>query len=438
MHMQSQFHDHGTFKTFEHFDPSRTTTKLDPAVYEIEMIETQQGVQLRLSKRGTHFEQGGARYGAHEKYLSLIQENYHHESPSMGVMLVGIKGAGKSLFAEDLGNWGIRAQSVPVLMVMSSIPAPFIRKVVQAVGPCIIYFDEFGKTYEKVTLRDKMIALFSDSDMRGVMFVVTANDYNEFSDPMVDRPGRFRYRLHFAGLSAEDVAEVAAAHGLEEWQTVGLMRYVRTDRIGYDTLASVAEHIKGAKTEDEIRDRLEIINVPRWGWSGVNVVKLVENGKRLRFDKAAYDGQHLTVTCLEGEKFDIERIVQIPLQESRDWYRKAEADITISVGDFKLTFRVAPTGGGSSRVFAVMSNSRIRDPEDRAFVHFENRPRSVGKKETGDTPFDLSAGRGYTSANSPDFHAGIRDVMEDMDEEDRQEMASLFGAIAQAAAAGVG
>lgn len=425
MHMQSQFHDNGPNLTFEHFDPTRTTDHLKPAVYEVEVIETPQGNVFRFAKRGTHFEQGAVRYGSHEKYLAMVQESYSRENPSMGVMLVGVKGAGKSLFAEDLGNWAIRGAGLPVLMVMSPLPPAAIRKFIQAAGPCVVYFDEFGKTYEKPSMRDKMIALFSDSDMRGVLFVVTANDYNEFADPMVDRPGRFRYRLHFAGLTADDVAEVAAAHGLEEWQTVGLMRYVRSDRIGYDTLDSVASIVKGAKTEEEIRERLEIINVPRWGWSGVNVLKLVENGKRLHFDKASYDGKNLLVTCLEGEKNDVERVVQIPLLEDRSWYRKAEAEIEVPIGDYKLTFKVFPTGGGSSRMFSYMANPSIRDPEDRAFVHFDNRPKNKGKDKNGGRPWDLSRNSHENGFSSNDSSYG------GIDPEDDAEMKAVFGDVSE-------
>lgn len=371
--MQSQFHDQGTFYTFEHFDPTKSSQTLPPAVYELDVVE-RQGMQItQLSKRGGDYIQGPVRYGNHDRRLKLIQESYARTNPSMGVMLVGLKGSGKSLFAEDMGNWMIRGNNLPVIMVMSPLPPSIIRKAIQAVGPCMVYFDEFGKSYEKPAMRDKMISLFSDSDLTGVLFIVTANSFEEFVDPMVDRPGRFRFRIKFDGLSPEQVAEVGVAHGLSEERIVGLMRYANTCHIGYDTLDTVAELVKDVATDNEAREKLAVINVPSWGWSGLTINSVSENGRRIVAEEVEYDGATLTIVSLEGENHDQERKIQIPLIETRDWYLKFGAQ-KYTHGDVTISFTSSPSGGGAGRYSLGGNQATAGLPERRAYLVGEARP----------------------------------------------------------------
>lgn len=380
--MQSQFIDHGTAVTYNYIDPSRVSSKLKPAIYELEISDTPSGPVPQLTLRGDLYPSPPIRYGDHTARLKIVQENYNPAGPSMGVLLVGVKGSGKSLFAEDLGNWLVSERRLPVVMVMTQIPVSFIRKAIQAIGPCMVYFDEFGKTYDQSKLRDKMIALFSDSDLRGALFLVTANGYDELADPMINRPGRFKYRINFDGLSPQAVLEVAAHHQLNEELTVGLMRYAMLERSGYDTLDSVAGLIRNCVSDEQARQTLAIINVPGWGQSGVTISCLKEGDRRLIFDKAHYDGSVLTVTALEGERHDIERIISIGLIESREWYETGEEQVYKS-GDFTLTFRPTPTQLSHFALTGALNDNT------RAYVTYLNRKDHATRKSTSEGRYGL-------------------------------------------------
>ena len=396
-HQQYQFHDYSAYFKFNGFDPDRVHQKLPPAVYELRAVETPSGIDLRLQKRDPLFDvPQSTRFGRHLARLEIISNRYSTGNPSMGVLMVGLKGAGKSLFAEDLGNVLITRDAVPVIMVTEPLPASMIREVIKSVGPCMVYFDEYGKTYSKIELREKLLPLFSDSDMRGVLFVITGNHFGEFNDAVMDRPGRFRYRMQFDGLSPEMVMEVAKARGLSDQLAVALVRYCRTHQIGYDTLVTVADIIKGCQTEDEIKARLEIINVPKWAISGVHVTRLLEGETRLKFDDIDYDGEKLTVTALSGEKNDVERKIEIPLLETVELY--GDKPIEVKFGEFTLT---------------VSSHPVYSDSASRAINSGGNRPLRPngfgGKSRLGEHDFTSDEVRRHFEARNHGFNPSYGD-----------------------------
>lgn len=396
-HQSHQFHDYSAYFKFNGFDPDRVHTKLPPAIYELRPVETPSGIDLRLQKRDPLFDvPQSTRFGRHEARLEIISNRYSINNPSMGVLMVGLKGSGKSLFAEDLGNILVTRDAVPVIMVTDALPASMIREVIKAVGPCMVYFDEYGKTYNKIEAREKLLPLFSDSDMRGVLFVITGNHFGEFNDAVMDRPGRFRYRMQFDGLSPEMVMEVARARGLSDKLAVALVRYCRTHQIGYDTLVTVADIIKGCQTEDEIKSRLEIINVPKWALSGVHVNRLLEGETRLMFDDIDYDGETLTVTALSGEKHDIERKIEIPLAETIELY--GDKPIEVKHGEFTLTVQSHP-------VYSEQASRAINSGGNRPL-----RPGGFGNKfRAEDNVFNSDDVRRHFEQNNRGYNPSYGD-----------------------------
>ncbi len=384
--LKSQFVSKGRYKTFSVFDPKDVSETAGQEVYELALIRTPNGEELRLINRGPCFQTPDIpRYGNHTARLDIIENTFYNTEGSMGVMLIGLKGSGKSLFSEDLCNRVMAKRGIPTLMIADTIPGSYIRQAIQAVGPCIVYFDEFGKTYFKNEMRESLLPLFSDTDIKSVLFIVTGNGYHEFNDALIDRPGRFRYRLFFQGLTVDEVIEVAQRNQIPEWAICALVRYANSASLSYDVLTTVCSLIKGCKDESEIRERLSIYNVPYWTQSAVNILQVKEGPTRLRFDEAEYDGQILKITTVSGTEDQItERIISIPLTETLDWYRTEQQ--VVKSGDLEVTFRV---WNPPQKNYLTNKAPGPLTNEERAFVGFGNRSSKQSNKKAwidGDIP----------------------------------------------------
>lgn len=92
-------------------------------------------------------------YGPHESKVAKVMASYNAFPRSLGVILSGAKGIGKSMFARLLSTRAISA-GLPVLIVDEAIPgiASYLESIDQEV---MILFDEFDKTFAHPSDDDK-------------------------------------------------------------------------------------------------------------------------------------------------------------------------------------------------------------------------------------------------------------------------------------------
>lgn len=223
------------------------------------------------------------RFGKHNARVKQITASYDRFGKSNGVLLHGLKGSGKSLLAEELGNWMI-AQDLPVIMVTEPMGAEELGIIIKAIGPCMVYFDEFGKIYNEKVERERLLPLFSDTSFLGVMFVITGNEAEEFSDYLVNRPQRFRYNIGFGtSIDLETLHDIMAKMQVSEHLHKAFEAYVKREsgKLNFDSLLCVIRESAGCKDAIEVADMCEILNVPdfprmQWFVSHVEVVDAPE------------------------------------------------------------------------------------------------------------------------------------------------------------------
>lgn len=224
------------------------------------------------------------RFGKHNARVKQITASYDRFGKSNGVLLHGLKGSGKSLLAEELGNWMI-AQDLPVIMVTEPMGAEELGIIIKAIGPCMVYFDEFGKTYNEKVERERLLPLFSDTSFLGVMFVITGNEAEEFSDYLVNRPQRFRYNVGFGSMiDLETLHDIMAKMQVSEHLHKAFEAYVKQEsgKLNFDSLLCVIRESAGCKDAIEVADLCEILNVPnfprmQWFVSHVEVIDTPED-----------------------------------------------------------------------------------------------------------------------------------------------------------------
>lgn len=182
-------------------------------------------------------------YGVHTEKLEKILSSFKRFSRSMGVILSGDKGIGKSLFAKMICEASIR-EGYPVILVDACCPglARFLESIHQE---CVVLFDEFDKTFRSNNDNDDQAALLSlfDGTTGGKkLFIVTCNELYSLNSYIVNRPGRFHYHFRFDYPSPEDIREYL--HDKLEEECYGeidkVVDFSRKISLNYDCLRSIA------------------------------------------------------------------------------------------------------------------------------------------------------------------------------------------------------
>ncbi len=268
MSMRTVLHDRGGKIHISVFNQKDVVDSITAKVYRIDGNPEDGLFIMPINDR---FNVPERKFGRHREQLALLTGDYDRVGPSIGAMMVGLKGSGKSMLAEDTCNWAI-AKGLPVFLIESAIPVGWLEMVSAAVGPAVFYFDEFGKSYranEDMDQREALLGFFSSSTRMGSMYLVTGNSDVEFSEFMINRPGRFRFRFRFTPPLGEDLDEVLRHHHVDAGLWPMIHAYCLLSDAGYDVLNSVLPMIRQCKTPEEVYAKAEVYNIPRFPDYGV-------------------------------------------------------------------------------------------------------------------------------------------------------------------------
>lgn len=182
-------------------------------------------------------------YGVHTEKLKKVMNSFRLFSRSLGVILSGDKGIGKSLFAKLICEAAVR-EGYPVILVDACYPglARFLESIDQE---CVVLFDEFDKTFRSNDDNDDQAALLSlfDGTTGGKkLFIVTCNELYSLNSYIVNRPGRFHYHFRFDYPTPEDIREYLGDKLIEEarGEIEKVVDFSRKVSLNYDCLRSIA------------------------------------------------------------------------------------------------------------------------------------------------------------------------------------------------------
>lgn len=293
---------------------STITDTLAPYVYTINFDFSDKSFTFK--KKVAKFNLPKHVFGRSDRYYKRIMERYDQKGKSVGMLAIGLKGSGKSLLSETCGNHMIETCKLPVLMVEQEIPLESLREILKDVGPCMLYFDEFGKVYGYHS-RAELLPLFSDTDIKGVLFCITANDDNEVNEFLLDRPGRFLFRVRYNGVDSEGLQEIFRELNLSDVLKEHLSQYVKIHvNVSYDVLLKLIDEVKHATSEQEIRELMEVLNVPRLPVMGYKVVKITNSkGQQLEVAYQQYDADN---RMMRVHFFDQNRRFQLTIDVDKD------------------------------------------------------------------------------------------------------------------------
>ncbi len=147
-------------------------------------------------------------YGSQLEKADKVLNSFKAFKRSLGIILSGDKGIGKSMFAKLLCMKSLK-EGFPIIIVDAYYPgiARFVDSIDQE---CVILFDEFDKTYRNNRDNDDqavLLSLFDGTSGGKKMFIVTCNELYGLNNFIINRPGRFHYHLRFDYPSSNDIRE---------------------------------------------------------------------------------------------------------------------------------------------------------------------------------------------------------------------------------------
>lgn len=207
-------------------------------------------------------------YGVHNNKVKKVMNSFENFERSLGVILSGDKGIGKSIFAKMICQKAI-TKGLPVIIVDACLPgiARFIESIEQE---CVVLFDEFDKTFRSGRNRDEddqaaLLSLFDGTAGGKKLFIVTCNELYGLNDYIVNRPGRFHYHFRFEYPSTQDIKEYLSdkLNPIYFGEIEKVVGFAQKINLNYDCLRAIAFELnQGIPFKDAVAD-LNILNINR-------------------------------------------------------------------------------------------------------------------------------------------------------------------------------
>ncbi|MEU7318364.1 AAA family ATPase [Streptomyces sp. NPDC007083] len=243
----------GQFRLYD--DSVQTYERLPVATYAINFSQLD-GYSLRQIAPLAPGEE--TVYGSHAERVKRIVRGYGAMDRSLGVILSGDKGMGKSLMIRMLAA-AVRDQlDLPTVLVQHATPG--LASFLDELGEAIVVFDEFEKVFstsEGTEPQNQFLSLFDGLSTTKRLYVLSVNELHRVNDYMLNRPGRFHYHMRFQYPGRETVAQylhdqvpAATAAQVEE-----VVDFSRKYDINFDHLRAIAFELRlGEPFADVIGD----------------------------------------------------------------------------------------------------------------------------------------------------------------------------------------
>lgn len=207
-------------------------------------------------------------YGSTNQRSERILKSFHNSQKGTGVLCTGDKGSGKSLLMSKVCN----DSGLPIILINSCYIGSQFELFINRLGQCVLFFDEFGKTYKRTDdqePQEAILSLLDGSTSNKRLVLMTENDSFSINDFILGRGGRVRYHFEYAKLEEDVIIQYCNERECDNKFITDVIEFCRTSNVfSFDTLVTLVNEHK--EFNEKLEDFLPFINV-----DGRNKTKVV-------------------------------------------------------------------------------------------------------------------------------------------------------------------
>jgi hypothetical protein len=198
-------------------------------------------------------------YGKNPAYADRVINTFMSRSGQTGVLLGGVKGAGKTLLAKQISIMA-RQHQVPTIVINKDWHGDEFNSFIQSITTsCVVMFDEFEKIYDYQTQR-KILTLFDGVFNSRKLFLITTNDDRDISEFMINRPGRVYYHFKFDTLGQDFIEEYLEDRLNDKSRIPEVLKYTQIfSFFNFDMLATAVEEMN--RYDESLAEVLTVLNI---------------------------------------------------------------------------------------------------------------------------------------------------------------------------------
>lgn len=200
-----KYADLGTTVRVLSFDEDRVSDALKPEVYSVS-FDPFSG--FFLTKQKQKLSTPDRVYGSVQKKVEKILSTYEDSKSSIGILLTGDKGSGKTMTSSLVANRCIEDYGIPVILVEESFDGSGFVDFINQLGECVLFIDEFGKKFrDRDGGQEALLGMFDGTSSNKRLVLLTENLERNINSYILDRPGRVHYHFRHNKLDTEIIEE---------------------------------------------------------------------------------------------------------------------------------------------------------------------------------------------------------------------------------------
>ena len=136
-----------------------------------------------------------------DSIIGRVKTYWRANGGNLGILMNGLRGAGKTMTAQLLGNDLIEEEKLPVLVVRGPVPLQVIFNAVQQ--NMMVIFDEFEKTHKDEDQQQLLSTIDGMSRSAFNRLIIFTTNRTEINENFRDRPSRIHYKFEFVRVADE-------------------------------------------------------------------------------------------------------------------------------------------------------------------------------------------------------------------------------------------